>query len=70
MDRQTLIRDMKTYVGGGAFITSTQVARYMRLSTDRMPEMLKELEHYRTGRAKQYFIPDVASRIQDRMQID
>lgn len=70
MDRQTLIRDMKSYVGGGAFITSTQIARYVRVSTDRMPEMLKGLEFYRTGRAKQYFIPDVASRIQDRMQVE
>lgn len=68
MDKQTMVRDMKSYVGGGAFITSTQVARYMRLSTDRMPDMLKDLEFLRTGRAKQYFIPDVAGRIMERMQ--
>ena len=69
MDKQTLTRDMKTYVGGGAFITMTQTARYMRLSVDRMPDMFQGLEFIKTGKAKQYFIPDVAGRIVERSQM-
>ena len=63
MDKQTLVRDMKTFVGGGAFITPTQIAKYMRLSPSRMPELLEALEYIKTGRGRQYFIPDVVARI-------
>lgn len=69
MDKETLVRDMKFYVGGGAFITPTQTAKYMRLSLGRMPELLRDLEYYKTGRARQYFIPDVAARIIERCQV-
>jgi hypothetical protein len=52
MDKQALIRDMKSYVGGGVFITPTQTAKYMRLSPGRMPELLEGLEYYKTRKAK------------------
>ena len=63
MDKQTLTRDMKAFVGGGSFITPTQTAKYMRLSPGRMPDMLTGLEFFKTKKARQYFIPDVAGRI-------
>lgn len=66
MDKQTLVRDMKSYVGGGAFITPTQTAKYMRLSPSRMRDLLEALDHIKTGKARQYFIPDVAQRILER----
>ncbi|MEL7655887.1 MAG: hypothetical protein AAGU75_08265 [Bacillota bacterium] len=69
MDKQSLTRDMKTFVGGGAFITPTQTAKYMRLSPGRMPELLQNLEFVKTGKAKQYFIPDVAGRIIEQSQM-
>lgn len=69
MDKQTLTRDMKSFVGGGAFITPTQTAKYMRLSPGRMPELLQDLEFVKTGKAKQYFIPDVAGRIFEKSQM-
>ena len=69
MDKQTLSRDMKTFVGGGAFITQTQTAKYMRLSPGRMPDLLRGLEFFKTGKARQYFIPDVAGRIIERCQM-
>lgn len=68
MDKQTLIRDMKSFVGGGAFITPTQTAKYMRLSPGRMPELLQSLDFIKTGKARQYFIPDVAGRIIENSQ--
>ncbi len=69
MDKQALIRDIKAHVGGGAFITPTQTAKYMRLSTSRMPELLEGLEHIKTGRGRQYFIPDVVARILDKTEM-
>ncbi len=69
MDKQTITRDMKTFVGGGAFITPTQIAKYMRLSPSRMPELLRDLEHIKTKKARQYFIPDVAGRIMENIRM-
>lgn len=69
MDKQALIKDIKAYVGGGAFITPTQTAKYMRLSPGRMPDLLERLEYFKTGKAKQYFIPDVATRIIELCQM-
>ncbi|MDF2656367.1 MAG: hypothetical protein K0R19_2841 [Bacillota bacterium] len=69
MDKQSLTRDMKAFVGGGAFITPTQTAKYMRLSPGRMPEFLQGLEFIKTGKAKQYHILDVAGRIVEKSQM-
>lgn len=69
MDKQALTKDIKAYVGGGAFITPTQTAKYMRLSVSRMPDLLEGLEHIKTGRGKQYFIPDVVGRILEKAEM-
>jgi hypothetical protein len=69
MDKRSLVSDMKTFVGGGAFITPAQTAKYLRLSPGRMPQMLQGLEHIETKRGRQYFIGDVASRVMEVSKI-
>lgn len=65
MDKQTLVRDLKSYVGGAAFINQSQLAKYLRRSREAIPDLLQGLDYLQTGREKKYFIPDIASRILD-----
>lgn len=65
MDRQTLIRDLKSHVNGASFINGGQLARYLKRSRNAMPGLLSGLEYIESGRARQYFIPDVAGRIME-----
>ena len=65
MEKQTLVRDMKSHVGGAAFINHSQLAKYMKRSREAMPNLLYGLDYLETGREKKYFIPDVAARIME-----
>ena len=65
MDKQTLIRDIKQYVGGGGFINTSQLAKYNRCSRDRIPELVEGLDVIKTGRERKYFIPDIAAKLLD-----
>lgn len=64
MDRQELIKSMKQHVNGASFINTTQLAEFLgQKSRDRVKSRyLNGLE--RVG--KYYFIPDVATSIQNR----
>lgn len=61
MDKQTLVRDMKKEVGN--FPTTSDLARYMGKSRVSIRELVKGLEYLPDGRAKKYFVGDVADRI-------
>ncbi|MDD4591704.1 MAG: hypothetical protein PHG06_14935 [Parabacteroides sp.] len=63
MDKQTLVRDLKSHVGGAAFINQTQMAKYLKRSREAIPGLLKGLDYLETGREKKYFIPDIAARL-------
>jgi len=63
VDKQTLIQELKDHVGGGGFINHSQIAKYIRRSRDVVPEMVRGLSVFQTGREKKYFIREVAPRI-------
>lgn len=63
MDKQTLVRDIKTEVKNGGFINISQLAKYMHVSRDKAREIVYNLESFPTGREKKYFISDVATEI-------
>ena len=69
MNKQELIRDIRSNVGGGGVITKTQIAGYLRKSRNDKEELNKLVEglsYIPDGRGNKYFIVDVAGRILDR----
>jgi len=62
MERQDLIRDMKSYVKG-SFFTRQKLANYMNIKNPQnVDKYLKGLEKVD---GKYYFIPDIASKLQE-----
>ncbi len=62
MNRQELIRDIKKECG--AFPNTSQLAKYMGMSRDRVrAEIVTGLEYIKTGKSKQYFVNDIADAI-------
>ena len=63
MTKRDLIRDMQTETGT-SFPNITQLAKYMGMSRDRVRgELVDGLDYIGSGKAKQYFVADVAERI-------
>ena len=61
MNKQELVRDMKKEVG--SFPNVSEIARYMGKSRDYVRGLVYGLEYLPDGRAKKYFVMDVADRI-------
>ena len=62
MNRQELIRDMKKEIG--SFPNISQIANYMGMSRETVTtEITSGLEFYESGKAKKYFVNDIADRI-------
>ena len=66
MDKQSLIRDMKSFVGGAGFINKSQLAKYMKQSHHAIPALVEGLDRVPGEKADRYFIPDVAERILEK----
>jgi len=56
---------MESHNGGSPFISPANLAKYLKRSRDAMPELLRGLDYLETGRGRQYFIPDIASRLME-----
>ena len=69
MDKQTVTREMKSFVGGGSFITVTKLAKFMGKEKEFAYRLVSGLEKI-PGEVKgtKYFIPDVAQRIMEVKQ--
>lgn len=61
MNRQEIIRDIKKEKG--SFPSITDIADYLQQSRESVREMMAGYEYYAAGRAKKYFVNDVADRI-------
>ena len=61
MERQEVIRDMKKEIG--SFPNLSQIAKYLGKGRDAARTLVAGLEHYEDGKAKKYFVNDVADRI-------
>ena len=66
MDKQTLIRDMKSRYG--SFMSVNDTAEFVGKHRNTVRELLYGLP-YLYGRPKRYAITDVADRIMERMTI-
>lgn len=66
MDKQTLTRDIKSFVGGGGFINKSQLAKYMKQSHHAIPSLIEGLDRIPGTKSDRYFIPDVAERILEK----
>ena len=64
MDKQTLVRDMRKECG--SLPTISDLAKYMGKSRESIRELVDGLDYLPDGRAKKYFIVDVADRIMQR----
>lgn len=66
MDKQTIERDMKKFVGGGSFITATKLARFLHKRDTFAYSLLNGLDKVPgITRGTKYYIPDVAQRIME-----
>lgn len=61
MNRAELVRDMRKEIG--TFPTTSQIARYMGVSRDKVRVIVAGLEYIEDGRSKKYFINDIAGRL-------
>ena len=68
MDKQTLTRDMKTFVGGAGFINKSQLARYLKQSHHAIPQLVEGLDRMPGTKSDRYFIPDVVDRILEKVK--
>lgn len=68
MNKRDLQKDIQNFVGPGGFINISQLAKYMRVSRDKITPLVYGLDFFQTGREKKYFIPDVAERILERRE--
>lgn len=66
MEKQTMVRDMKAFVGGSSFITATRLAKFLGKEKEYAYRLVKDLD-YIPGEIKgtKYFIPDVVQRIME-----
>ena len=70
MEKQDLKRSLSSHVGGGMFITAAELTSFMGYSRANAQRIRNE---YLTGLDRvgtKYFIPDVATRIYERRNID
>ena len=65
MDKQTLTRSLTIHVEGASFINGCQLAKYLKMSRNAIPDLLQGLEYIESGRSRKYFIPDVAGRLME-----
>ena len=66
MDKQLVEREMKTFVGGGSFITATKLARFLQKRDTFAYSLVNGLEKIPAkNKGTIYFIPDVAQRIME-----
>ena len=56
---------MRTFVGGGDFISPTEISKWLRISRNRLPELLEGVTPLGNSH-KRYFIPEVAERVIER----
>ena len=61
MNRQEIIRDIKKEKS--SFLSITDIADYLQQSRESTRELMAGTEHLNAGRAKKYFVNDVADRI-------
>jgi len=66
MDKQELIRDMKQTFGGAGLLTIKQIRQYRKMCPNSATKFLKGLEYTTNGKAKYYFVGDIAKRILEK----
>lgn len=67
MDKQTVAREMKSYVNGSSYITVPKLARHLGKRKEYAYEIVNGLDKIPGAeRGTMYFIPDVAERIIER----
>jgi hypothetical protein len=67
MNKQEIMRDMKKDYG--PFMTITDIAHYLRQGRDSARTLVSGLEYFNAGRAKKYFVGDVADRIMKKRAV-
>ncbi len=65
MNKKELVVGMRAFVGGGDFISSPEIAKWLRVSRDKVPDLLEGVTAFGNQR-KRYFIPEVAERVIER----
>lgn len=66
MNSREVLRDMREYLDIGAFVTKTQLSKYLKIGRHGNGEIDKYLDgisYMPDGRGKNYFASDVAKRI-------
>lgn len=66
MDKQTVVREMKSFAGGSCFITATRFAKFIGKEKKFAYSILRGLDRIPGEKSgTKYFIPDVAQRIME-----
>lgn len=68
MNRKELVRDMKGEIG--SFPSTSQIAKYMRVSRDKVRNMVAGLEYIEDGKSKRYFVNDVVGRLLEQKGVN
>lgn len=66
MNSREVLRDMREYLGIGAFVTKTQLSKYLKTGRHELGGIEKYIDgisYMPDGRGKNYFASDVAKRI-------
>lgn len=66
MDKQKLIREMKSHAKDAGMISRRKVREYLGYGDAKTAELLKGLDRIRDENGERFFISDVAERIMER----
>jgi hypothetical protein len=59
---------MKSFVGGSGFMNKSQLAKYLKKSHHAIPNLVEGLDRIPGGKSDQYFIPDIAEKILEKVR--
>lgn len=63
MEKRVIVQDIKNTFNGASLINVSEVARYMGMSRNKVPEFLKDLEYLKCGNERKYLADDIAGKI-------
>lgn len=63
MDKQALVRDIKSSYGGAGLISQAEVGKYINLKPEATRKFVEGMDFCTLGKKKLYAVTDVAERI-------
>lgn len=68
MKKKELMEDLRVAANGSAFISTNRLRKWLGARHEAVMELVSDLEFLQRGRAKEYFIGDIADAVMRRRE--